>query len=68
MPISNSFLAAGPELEGKKSVTLLRANKRLNTVYLLEETFAQLWSYRREAGHCVEIDWEGPADGGGPRS
>jgi len=37
-------------LEGKKSLTLLlAANKRLNTAYLLKETFGQLWSYRREA-------------------
>lgn len=29
--------------------TLLAANKRLNTAYLLKEQFAQLWEYRREA-------------------
>lgn len=29
--------------------TLLAANKRLNTAYLLKEQFAQLWMYRREA-------------------
>jgi transposase len=29
--------------------TLLAANKRLNTAYLLKEQFGQLWSYRREA-------------------
>ena len=29
--------------------TLLAANKRLNTAYLLKESFAQLWSYGREA-------------------
>jgi transposase len=28
---------------------LLKANKRLNTAYLLKEQFARLWSYRREA-------------------
>jgi transposase len=28
---------------------LLEANKRLHTAYLLEETFGQLWDYRREA-------------------
>ena len=28
--------------------TLLAANKRLNTAYLLKEQFGQLWSYRRE--------------------
>jgi transposase len=37
-------------LEGKQSLALLlAANKRLNTAYLLKETFGQLWSYRREA-------------------
>jgi transposase len=36
-------------LDGKRSLTLLlAANKRLNTAYLLKETFGQLWSYRRE--------------------
>jgi len=29
---------------------LLKANKRLNTAYLLKESFAQLWDYRTEAG------------------
>jgi transposase len=28
--------------------TLLAANKRLNTAYVLKEQFAQLWEYRRE--------------------
>lgn len=28
---------------------LLNANKRLNTAYLLKESFAQLWDYEREA-------------------
>ena len=28
--------------------TLLAANKRLNTAYLLEESFGQLWDYHRE--------------------
>lgn len=28
--------------------TLLAANRRLNTAYLLKEQFAQLWTYRRE--------------------
>ncbi len=37
-------------LEGKKSLKLLlTANKRLNTAYLLKESFGQLWSYHREA-------------------
>ena len=29
--------------------TLLAANKRLNTAYVLKEQFGQLWDYRREA-------------------
>jgi len=37
-------------LEGRKSLKLLlAANKRLNTAYLLKESFGQLWSYSREA-------------------
>jgi len=37
-------------LEGKRALKqLLAANKRLNTAYLLKETFGQLWNYRREA-------------------
>jgi transposase len=37
-------------LEGRKALkTLLAANKRLNTAYLLKESFGQLWSYRSEA-------------------
>ena len=36
-------------LDGKKALkTLLAANKRLNTAYLLKESFGQLWSYERE--------------------
>ena len=36
-------------LEGKKALkTLLAANKRLHTAYLLKESFGQLWSYERE--------------------
>lgn len=36
-------------LEGKRSLKLLLgANKRLNTAYLLKESFAQLWDYERE--------------------
>ena len=35
--------------DGRKSLkTLLAANKRLNTAYLLKESFGQLWSYQRE--------------------
>ena len=37
-------------LEGRKSLKLLlAAYKRLNTAYLLKESFGQLWSYQREA-------------------
>ncbi len=36
-------------LEGRKALkALLLANKRLNTAYLLKESFGQLWSYQRE--------------------
>jgi transposase len=37
-------------LDGKKALkALLAANKRLNTAYLLKESFGQLWDYEREA-------------------
>ena len=36
-------------LEGRQSLkTLLAANKRLNTAYMLKESFGQLWSDERE--------------------
>jgi transposase len=36
-------------LNGRQALkTLLAANKRLNTAYLLKESFGQLWSYQRE--------------------
>ena len=36
-------------LSGRQALkTLLAANKRLNTAYMLKESFGQLWSYRRE--------------------
>jgi transposase len=36
-------------LEGRQSLkALLAANKRLNTAYLLKESFGQLWEYERE--------------------
>lgn len=36
--------------EGRKNLrTLLAANKRLNTAYLLKESFDQLWTYNSEA-------------------
>ena len=37
-------------LDGRQALkNLLSANKRLNTAYLLKESFGQLWSYRSEA-------------------
>src|SRR5205085_11685863 len=37
-------------LDGKKALKLLlAANKRLNTAYMLKESFGELWSYEREA-------------------
>lgn len=37
-------------LEGRQALKqLLAANKRLNTAYLLKESFGQLWNYRSEA-------------------
>lgn len=36
-------------LEGRKALrTLLAANKRLNTAYVLKESFGQLWDYERK--------------------
>ena len=36
-------------LDGREALkTLLTANKRLNTAYLLKESFGQLWGYNRE--------------------
>lgn len=32
--------------------TLLKANKRLNTAYVLKESFGQLWDYRSEVPPC----------------
>ncbi len=46
-------LLSNPEnltLDGKRSLKkLLKANRRLNTAYLLKESFGQLWDYHREA-------------------
>jgi transposase len=37
-------------LDGKRALKkLLAANKRINTAYVLKESFGQLWSYRSEA-------------------
>jgi transposase len=38
-------------LDGRKALKkLLAANKRLNTAYVLKESFGQLWDYRTERG------------------
>ena len=38
-------------LDGRRSLAKLRkANKRLNTAYLLKESFGQLWDYQTEGG------------------
>jgi transposase len=37
------------DMDGRRALkTLLAANKRLNTAYLLKESFGQLWDYERE--------------------
>jgi len=37
------------DMDGKRALkTLLAANKRLNTAYLLKECFGQLWDYKHE--------------------
>ena len=37
------------DMDGKRALkTLLAANKRLNTAYLLKESFGQLWDYKHE--------------------
>lgn len=37
------------DLDGKRSLKLLlKANKRLNTAYVLKESFSQLWDYQSE--------------------
>lgn len=38
-------------LDGRRALKkLLKANRRLNTAYLLKESFGQLWDYRTERG------------------
>jgi transposase len=34
---------------GGSPLSLLEANKRLNTAYVVKESFGQLWDYEREA-------------------
>ncbi|MEQ6341783.1 MAG: ISL3 family transposase [Gammaproteobacteria bacterium] len=47
-------------LDGRRSLkALLAANKRLNTAYLLKESFGQLWDYRSEAwARCFFENWK----------
>lgn len=53
-------------LDGRVALKrLLAANKRLNTAYLLKESFGQLWDYRREAWArrffdqwCKSLRWQ----------
>jgi transposase len=53
-------------LEGRQSLkTLLAANKRLNTAYMLKEIFGQLWDYQSEAwarrffeNWCASLKWQ----------
>lgn len=57
---------ANLSLDGKAALKqLLAANKRLNTAYLLKESFGQLWDYRREAWArrffdqwCKSLRWQ----------
>lgn len=52
--------------EGRQALkTLLKANKRLNTAYLLKESFGQLWEYRSAAwarkffdNWCSSLKWQ----------
>jgi hypothetical protein len=44
-----SKISSTGSLDGKRALkTLLAANKRLNTAYVLKESFGQLWSYERD--------------------
>jgi transposase len=53
-------------LDGRQALkALLAANKRLNTAYLLKESFGQLWSYEREGwarrffnNWCIALKWQ----------
>jgi transposase len=52
--------------DGRKALkTLLAANKRLSTAYLLKESFGQLWGYQREGwarrffeNWCASLKWQ----------
>lgn len=53
-------------LDGRRALKqLLAANRRLNTAYLLKESFGQLWSYQREGwarrffeNWCQSLKWQ----------
>ena len=47
-------------LDGRRALKkLLQANKRLNTAYVLKESFGQLWDYRSERGARAFFErWE----------
>jgi transposase len=52
-------------LDGKRALKrLLSANKRLNTAYVLKESFGQLWSYEREGWARVSSTIGGAASSG----
>jgi transposase len=54
------------DLDGRRALrTLLAANKRLNTAYVLKEQFGQLWDYEREGwarrffdNWCDSLKWQ----------
>jgi transposase len=54
------------DLDGRRALaTLLAANKRLNTAYILKEQFGQLWDYEREGwarrffdNWCDSLKWQ----------
>jgi transposase len=53
-------------LDGRAALKkLLKANKRLNTAYLLKESFGQLWEYKKEGwarrffdNWCAALKWQ----------
>ena len=47
-------------MDARRSLkTLLAANKRLNTAYLLKESFGQLWDYKTEGwARCFFENWK----------
>ena len=54
------------DLDGRNALkTLLAANKRLNTAYVLKESFGQLWDYKNETwartffeNWCASLKWQ----------